>query len=181
MYRLLTSVAIFCLGASASMFVSRSADESFGLYAYGDSLGGLPLFYSEGKAFVGDPTNSTSSTASSVTFTADSSNGFLGNPNGTTKAKAGWSDESLYIPSSSSSDHQMGFTAGNLSNETTDAFFLYGQWVMVKSKTGDISSSFYVREVSEDDGTYSLLWNVTDEEGVVPISLRSTKPSSSGD
>ncbi|KAJ5267744.1 hypothetical protein N7478_010552 [Penicillium angulare] len=182
MFKLGIFMTILCLGASASASsdVPRSTDESdegFGLYAYGDSVGGLPLFYSEGKAFIGDPTNSTSSTASSVTFSADCSKGWVGNPNGTTKAKADWSDECLYIPSSSSSNHQMGFTSETLSNETTDAFFLYGQWVMVKSDNDDISSSFHIREVSESEGTYSLLWNVTDEDGAVPISLRSTKPS----
>lgn len=108
--------------------------------------------------------------------TADS-NALVANPNGTTKAKAGWSDESLYIPSSSSSDHQMGFTTKALSNETTDEFFMYGQWVMVKSANGDISSSFYVRQTSDDDGTYSMLWNVTDEDSAIPISLRSVEPS----
>lgn len=71
----------------------------------------------------------------------------------------------------------MGFTSEALSNETTTGFFFYGQWVMVKTDNGDIYSSFYVREASEGKGVYSLLWNVTDEDSAIPISLRSTKPS----
>lgn len=47
---------------------------------------------------------------------------------------------------------------------------------MVKLESGDMSSSFYVREESEGKGVYSLLWNVTDETAI-PISLRSVKPS----
>jgi hypothetical protein len=71
----------------------------------------------------------------------------------------------------------MGFTSEERSNETTSQFIFYGQWVMVKSDSGDISSSFYVREDSDEGkGVYSLLWNVTDETAI-PISLRTAKPS----
>lgn len=70
----------------------------------------------------------------------------------------------------------MGFTSEERSNETTSQFILYGQWVMVKSDSGDISSSFYVREGSEGKGVYYLLWNVTDETAI-PVSLRTAKPS----
>lgn len=48
---------------------------------------------------------------------------------------------------------------------------------MVKSDSGEISSSFYVRENSKGEGIYSLLWNVSDEATAIPVSLRSTKPS----
>ena len=71
----------------------------------------------------------------------------------------------------------MGFTSSERSNETTTGFIFYGQWVMVELESGDMSSSFYVREESEGKGVYSLLWNVTDEETAIPISLRSVKPS----
>lgn len=70
----------------------------------------------------------------------------------------------------------MGFTSSERSNETTTGIIFYGQWVMVKLESGDMSSSFYVREESEGKGVYSLLWNVTDETAI-PISLRSVKPS----
>lgn len=71
----------------------------------------------------------------------------------------------------------MGFTSKKLSNETTTGFIFYGQWVMVKTESGDISSSFYVREADEGNGVYSLLWNVTDEDTAIPISLRYVQPS----
>lgn len=45
MFHLLVSATVICLGAS----VSAATDKSFGLYAYGDSVGGLPLFYDGGK------------------------------------------------------------------------------------------------------------------------------------
>jgi hypothetical protein len=47
----LVSGVMLCLLASASGFVPRAAPgvgESFGLYAYGESLGGLSLFYADG-------------------------------------------------------------------------------------------------------------------------------------
>lgn len=71
----------------------------------------------------------------------------------------------------------MGFTSKNMSNVTTTGFIFYGNWVMVKSDSGEISSSFYVRENSKGEGIYSLLWNVSDEATAIPVSLRSTKPS----
>ncbi|KAJ5674191.1 hypothetical protein N7462_009630 [Penicillium macrosclerotiorum] len=184
MARHLFSGALLCLLASASGFVPRSApdvDESFGLYAYGDTIGGLQIFYADvGKAFAGDPSNSTSSNAVPIVFerSSDSSSSeWIANPNGTAKASAGWSNEMLYIPSSSSSSHQMGFTAKALSNETTTGFIFYGQWVMVESDSGDISSSFYVQKAGEEQGVYSLLWDASDDDTALPISLRSAAPS----
>ncbi|KAJ5167972.1 uncharacterized protein N7482_003566 [Penicillium canariense] len=182
MLRHLIPGAILCLLASAYGFVPRAApevDKNFGLYAYGDSVGGLSLFYADGKAFIGDPSNSTSSSAVPVSFKRSSgSNEWIANPNSTTitKTDASWSDEMLYIPSSSSSSRQMGFTSKAVSNETTTGFIFYGQWVMVETKSGDISSSFFVR-ASSDGGVYALLWNVTDDDTAIPISLRSAKPS----
>lgn len=49
--------------------------------------------------------------------------------------------------------------------------------MMVESDSGEISSSFYVRENSEGGGIYSLLWNVSDETTAIPVSLRSVAPS----
>ncbi|KAJ5492115.1 hypothetical protein LT330_005046 [Penicillium expansum] len=179
------------LGASAyaSAVVPRtppSAGEKFGLYAYGESFGGLSLFYGDGKALIGDPANSTASTTSSVYFerTSESSDSpWVANPNGTANANgtahsiASWSDQMLYIPSSSSSSDEMGFTSKNRSNETTTGFIFYGTWMMVELDSGDISSSFYVRESSQGDGIYSLLWNVSDDTTAIPVSLRSVAPS----
>ena len=87
---------------------------------------------------------------------------WIANPNGTTNANATWSDQMLYIPSSSSSDHEMGFASTNASNRTTTGFIFYGQWI---------------RENSEGEGIYSLLWNVSDDATAIPVSLRSAKPS----
>ena len=54
MFRSSVFFTVLCLGASAyaSDFASRSTPgvgEEFGLYAYGDSIGGLSLFYGDGK------------------------------------------------------------------------------------------------------------------------------------
>ena len=93
MFRSSVFFTVLCLGASASAsdFASRSTPgvgEEFGLYAYGDSIGGLSLFYGDGKiwiftiwtfttiqdhidevlgkALIGDPANSTAPNTSSV-------------------------------------------------------------------------------------------------------------------
>lgn len=113
---------------------------------------------------------------------ASSSSAWIANPNvTTTNANYSWSDEMLYIPSSSSSSHEMGFTSKKMTNETTTGFIFYGQWVMVENDSGDISSSFYIRSSSADEGIYSLVWNVTDDDTAIPISLRSAKPSNAWD
>ncbi|KAJ5811147.1 hypothetical protein N7447_010663 [Penicillium robsamsonii] len=166
MFRFSVFYMALCLGASAyaARIVSRSgpsAGEKFGLYAYGESVGGLSLFY-------GDVERASESSDST----------WIANPNGTSNANTSWSDEMLYIPSSSSSDHGMGFTSMNMSKRTTTGFIFYGNWMMVESDSGDISSSFYVQENSQGEGVYSLLWNVSDETTAIPVSLRSVKPSS---
>ena len=114
-----------------------------------------------------------------VTRASKSSSGsWIANPNvTTTNASYSWSDEMLYIPSSSASSKEMGFTSKKLSNETTTGFIFYGQWVMVENDSGDISSSFYIRSASEGEGVYSLLWDAANDDTAIPISLRSTKPS----
>ncbi|KAJ5388160.1 hypothetical protein N7509_010701 [Penicillium cosmopolitanum] len=162
----ISSITLAALGliGSASALATRDApdvNEEFGLYAYGDSIGGLSLFYAE------------------VTrASASSSSSWIANPNvTTTNANYSWSDEMLYVPSSSSSSHEMGFTSKKMTNETTTGFIFYGQWVMVENDSGDISSSFYIRSSSAGEGIYSLVWNVTDDDTVIPISLRSAKPS----
>lgn len=71
----------------------------------------------------------------------------------------------------------MGFTSKKLTNETTSGFIFYGEWVMVENDSGEISSSFYIRPGSEGEGVYSLMWDVTDDDTAIPVSLRSARPS----
>lgn len=52
----ISSITLAALGliGSASALATRDApdvNEEFGLYAYGDSIGGLSLFYAEGSMF----------------------------------------------------------------------------------------------------------------------------------
>ncbi|KAH8697450.1 hypothetical protein BGW36DRAFT_427412 [Talaromyces proteolyticus] len=183
MFSGLLSTTVLCLVTSSFALVTRSTPEvgeKFGLYAYGDSLGGVPLFYADGKAFVGDSSNSTSSSIYNVTFertSASSSSPWLANPNGTTAADTNWSEKMLYIPSSSASSDQIGFISNAGDNEITTGFVFYGQSVMVETAPGDYSTSFYVRPSSQGEGIYSLLWNVTGDDTIISISLRSVEPS----
>lgn len=162
-------------------------------------------YFHIGKAKIGDPNNSTSANAVPVsckqtpnisdpsfvvryklidfllpvTRDSDTSSApWVANPNTTAAdTNATWSDEMLYIPSSASSSHEMGFTAKNMTNETTTGFVFYGQWVMVEDESGIFSSSFFIQRDSSDEGVYSLLWNVSNVDDAVPVSLRLAKPS----
>jgi hypothetical protein len=60
---LFTSLPLAALGARKR---AVSAGSTFQLYAYGGGFGGLPLYYADGLAYVGDPTLSNSSDAAVV-------------------------------------------------------------------------------------------------------------------
>jgi hypothetical protein len=41
--------ASLCILSLAGVFGTTSAAQKFGLYAYGENVGGLPLYYADGK------------------------------------------------------------------------------------------------------------------------------------
>ncbi|KAL1798269.1 hypothetical protein ACET3X_002306 [Alternaria dauci] len=154
------------------------ASTAFQLYAYSEEIGGFPLFYADGLAYVGSPTLFKGTDASVVTFTIDADKNFIGNPNATTAAsKPTWSNAALFIPSSHSNDRRVGFLPSNhdAGNATirTSGFAFYGSTAMLYGEDGSISTSFYGMKV--ENGVFQLHWNDTD--GKVPLTLRNIAPS----
>ncbi|KAI4608087.1 hypothetical protein J4E83_009270 [Alternaria metachromatica] len=155
------------------------ASTPFQLYAYSEDIGGLPLFYADGLAYLGEPALSNSTDAAVVTFTIDANKHFIGNPNATTATgEPTWSNTALFIPSSSSVDRRVGFLppnngTGNTTTQTS-GFAFYGSTVMLYGEDGTVATSFY--GMKAENGLYELHWN--DTEGKVPLTLRSMAPSS---
>ncbi|KAE8155303.1 hypothetical protein BDV25DRAFT_135050 [Aspergillus avenaceus] len=153
---------------------------SFNLYAYGDNVGGLPLYYSDGNAVVSPDTPSNATKAAPVAFMKDDNNGLVGNPNQTdTGADPAFTDESLFAPGPYSTDKRMGYTTNATSNEVTNKFVWYGHFVLIEDESGEFTSLYSVKKSSshDQDGSYDLYWNVTDDEDVVPVTMRSIAPS----
>ncbi|KAJ5802350.1 uncharacterized protein N7503_004800 [Penicillium pulvis] len=171
-------LALSSFAAAAGVESRSSSSESYSLYAYGDGVGGLPLYYSEGNAVVGKnaPANATE-----VTFSPSSSGGsMVGNPANSTSTKSSFSDQELFVPSSDSTSTQVGFTSNSTAtdDEVTNKFVWYGHFLLVEEESGEYTSLFYVKKTSNED-VYSLQWNVTDEDDgeFISVSMRSIAPS----
>ncbi|KAF1952556.1 hypothetical protein CC80DRAFT_422510 [Byssothecium circinans] len=143
----------------------------FELYAYGDSIGGLPLFYSDGLAFAGDPSFSNDDLAAAVEFT-------VGSPivpkNASTTFEPGWSNASLSIPDPLSSSKRLRFL-GPKDNEplgNATKFSFNGATAMVDN--GGLQTLFTGLKL--ESGIVELYWNDT-SAGQVPVTLRRTAPA----
>ncbi|KAE8312136.1 hypothetical protein BDV41DRAFT_577969 [Aspergillus transmontanensis] len=165
----------------AAVVTTTSAAQKFGLYAYGENVGGLPLYYVDGSAVVSPETPKNGTDVAPVAFNKDSDNELIGNPNTTSTASApGFTDVSLFVPGPDSSDKEMGFTSDPSSNQVTNKFVWYGNFLLVENDSGEYTSLFSVKKSSshDEDGSYDLYWNVTDsDEDVITISMRSVAPS----
>ncbi|CAN9473369.1 unnamed protein product [Alternaria alternata] len=172
------------LAASSPLVVlgARKRDASpsstFQLYAYSDRFGGLPLFYADGLAYLGNPSLSNSSDAAVVIFTTDSDHHFVGNPNVTAGSVApSWSNVTLFVPEPSSGSKRVGFLPPNdgTGNATThtSGFAFYGSTAMLYGDDGSIATSF--SGIQSENGIYELFWN--DTEGTTPLTLRKQAPS----
>ncbi|KNG90594.1 hypothetical protein ANOM_001296 [Aspergillus nomiae NRRL 13137] len=160
---------------------TASAAQKFGLYAYGENVGGLPLYYVDGSAVVSPKTPENGTDVAPVAFNKDSDNELIGNPNTTSTASTpAFTDASLFVPGPNSNDKEMGFTSDPSSNQVTNKFVWYGNFLLVENDSGEYTSLFSVKKSSthDEDGSYDLYWNVTDSnEEVITISMRSVAPS----
>ncbi|KAL1984796.1 hypothetical protein VTN96DRAFT_8640 [Rasamsonia emersonii] len=182
----------FLFFLSAGVFIAlfpalpHAASSTFNIYAYGGSaMGGLPLLYYEGYAYVNNATSANSSfTSIYFTESPDSPTTWIAHPNTTasSNANANFTNQALAIPRAGSSTKQIGFVSGNSSaanNETVPEFHLYGETVfVVNSTSGEWETRFYAGE-TDSEGVWMLLWGADEEEeeGVFPVSLRTMPPS----
>ncbi|KAI5919171.1 hypothetical protein F4810DRAFT_688691 [Camillea tinctor] len=176
------------LGASTAMaanpaLMARAPTGSFNLYAYGDGIGGAPIIYNGESVYVGLPAAFSNSTEAAPVLFDLSDNVLTGNPNTTSSSSPSWSNVTMFIPASGSSSHSIGFVSGSSSNSsiTTDGFLFYGQAVLHKNSAGSLETLWYAIP-TDVDRVWTLAWNSTSDStnGTVPISLRSTAPTTTG-
>ncbi|KAK1574416.1 uncharacterized protein LY79DRAFT_639835 [Colletotrichum navitas] len=160
--------------------VSNSAP--FQIYAYGDGIGGLPLFSTGSDAFLGDYANFNDPNAAPVTFTP-TNNAWQGAPNTTalnSTTTPTWSNVTFSIPTDGASDHSVGFlnSSSTASDRQTSGFLTYGNVIFVSGESGNMVSMWYATP-SSVEGIYSLKWNVTDDstEDKIVLALKKTVPS----
>ncbi|KAJ5734568.1 hypothetical protein N7533_012971 [Penicillium manginii] len=169
---------------SGKQIASRSSQsESYSLYAFGDNIGGFPMYYADGNAVVGNKTPQNATNVSQVSFTPGESGPMIGNPtsNSTTvngSSQRAFQNQQFYVPSPDSSDHQVGFTQNATSNQVTSKFIWYGHFLLVENDSGEYTSLFYAKKTEQED-VFSLQWNITDEDDegdYISISMRGLPP-----
>ncbi|KAL1966547.1 hypothetical protein VTN77DRAFT_4469 [Rasamsonia byssochlamydoides] len=170
------------VGVLAALFPStpQAASRTFNLYAYGDAVGGLPLLYQDGYAYVANTTDNSTFTSIYFTESANSSTTWIAHPNTTLSPNATFTSQMLAIPIAESASRQVGFVSGETAteNKTIPDFRLYGKTVFVVSSSGAWETLFFAGTTA-NEGVWTLLWDPDDpnDAGVFPVALRTTPPS----
>ncbi|KAI1644623.1 uncharacterized protein F4817DRAFT_207461 [Daldinia loculata] len=165
--------------AGSPILVERAPTAPFGLFAYGDGIGGAPVFTDGEGAYVGGATHLNDSEAAQVQFISGTDNSLLANPNTTAGNAPTWSNLTLMVPDTTSSSHQVGFANSTTSSDRSGSgFVFYGDFLLHKNTDGDLKALWYAVP-SDQDGIWSLNWNSTDDdtEGIVLVTLKATPPS----
>ncbi|KAL2817576.1 hypothetical protein BJX63DRAFT_429620 [Aspergillus granulosus] len=153
-----------------------ATEDTFNLYAYGESISGFPVFYADGKAEIGDWTLSTAAVAYPVYFTTSSSSSSTwiahANTTGAGIAADASDDSVLVLPSTDSSDGTVQFNpTTSLSAASAGDFGVYGNYVLINSE----DANFYAVP-TEVEGVYSLIWSDVGSDQVAVI-LRTIAPA----
>ncbi|KAL7627708.1 hypothetical protein AAE478_001902 [Parahypoxylon ruwenzoriense] len=166
--------------AGSPTLVERAPTGTFGLFAYGDGIGGVSVFTAGDRAFLGNATEVGDDEAAPVEFELGTDNALLGSPNSTSTSNApSWSNLTFVVPAADSSSHDVEFTSSTPgTNVSASGFTFYGQFLFHKKNDGNLESMWYALP-SEQEGVWTLGWNTTgdDTEGKVLLSLRAVAPS----
>ncbi|KAI0382355.1 hypothetical protein F5Y04DRAFT_53557 [Hypomontagnella monticulosa] len=178
MRTLIFSLPIALAGSLA--IVERAPTTPFGLYAYGDEIGGAPVFTTGQGAYIGKASKVDDTEAAPVEFNLGTDNSLLGNPNATSgESTPTWSNLTFMVPDTTSSSHDVGFTNSTTTSErSSSGFIFYDQFLLHRNLDGSLKSLWYAVP-TEDEGVWYLRWNSTgdDSEGQVLVSLKATAPS----
>ncbi|KAJ6007145.1 hypothetical protein N7499_000809 [Penicillium canescens] len=172
--RLFVASAVVC---SAQPLEARQSTSSFNLYAYGEGISGLPVFYKDGTAQVVDSSKVDTSPMTQVYFTySDSSSStWVAHPRSTDTttivSSAPFTTNLIYLAQGDTAN-PVSFTETSetaRSGKLTDVWSLYGNYVLV-SVSG---ANFYAKSTGTD-GLYSLLWSTSAEAmtDTIPLTLR---------
>ncbi|KAL4957629.1 hypothetical protein BDW69DRAFT_180414 [Aspergillus filifer] len=154
-------------------------DNTFNIYAYGEGISGLPIFYADGVARIGDACLSNAEVAQPVYFTVSSTspNTWIAHPN--TKndkfADAPFNDLVFTLPPADASGENVSFqepTTSLLSTDEATSFDIYGNYVLL---SGDHSGNFYAVP-TDTAGIYGLVWSAVASSDIL-VTLRTIAPA----
>ncbi|KAJ5103963.1 hypothetical protein N7532_004492 [Penicillium argentinense] len=150
----------------------------FNIYAFGESISGLQVYYADGVASIGDPSQSNATDVLPVYFTASStsSDQYTWTAHSASEVQsAAVSDKVLYLANDGSD--KVGFVSSSERSATdsklTNVWWLYGRYVMTKID----GATFYAEPTS--NGWYKLTWSTADQSGTNKklVTLRTIEPS----
>ncbi|KAL4945501.1 hypothetical protein BDV06DRAFT_219192 [Aspergillus oleicola] len=154
-------------------------DDTFNIYAYGDGISGLPIFYADGVARLGDAALSNAEDAQPVYFTVSSSSPstWIAHPNRTNEnfANAPFDDLVFTLPPADASGENVSFqepTTSLLSTEEATSFDIYGNYVLL---SGEQTGNFYA-VTTDTQGIYGLVWSAVASQDI-PVTLRTIAPA----
>ncbi|KAF2231012.1 hypothetical protein EV356DRAFT_535836 [Viridothelium virens] len=172
---------IAALAVGASKIEQRDALTIGRLYGYGTNIGGLPLFYGDGIAYLGKNAPSNVSLAMNVTFLHPSSSNMSVIADPLNSNTTILTPPSLFINAAPNAVEPAGFiTLDNTTNSTTETdFTIFGSALYFKNSSGPIQAQFYASP-TDTDGTYVLKWNTNNivESNSVPVTLKNIAPPS---
>ncbi|KAL4746684.1 hypothetical protein BDW72DRAFT_184511 [Aspergillus terricola var. indicus] len=173
--------AVVCLSVAAAPYAHPIDDrqgpatsDTFSLYAYGDGISGLPVFYADGKAQIGDPKLSTAKVTEEIYFTVSSAspNTWIAHPK--KKGAAPFTSVVLALPSGGSAAGDVVFkpeTSQLVESDTASVFSVYGNYVLINTA----GANFYA-EKTDVDGVWDLFWSDSGSD-YAAITLRTIAPS----
>ncbi|CRL28633.1 unnamed protein product [Penicillium camemberti] len=176
----------------------RQANGRWSLYAYGSNIDGLPIFYADGQAQIGNlaMSNATTKFPISLTF-GDNQNTWVAHPDTTntttesaifTTAGVASSTNLLGLSDTGSMACPVIFTSPNgqannntvaantsVSTPQTNVWTFYGKYVMCSQD----NVNFYAQPTGQD-GWYILLWSAMADAALrnIPVTLRTIGPAS---
>ncbi|KAJ5919190.1 hypothetical protein N7466_010133 [Penicillium verhagenii] len=161
-------IATLGLACQAAPVTERQADgSSFGLYAYGENITGLPVFYADVTANATDSytwiahVNNTLPTITTRTLDTNAQNfGPVANSSTTLLLCLGQTN-------STSPTNPVTFVNSDESaGKIVDTFTTYAYNVLLKQA----DTGFFGK--SNGDGTYSLLWSTVRDNGYIPLIIK---------
>ncbi|CEL09730.1 hypothetical protein ASPCAL12861 [Aspergillus calidoustus] len=181
--------ALFAYAHPLDRRQAPAIENAFNLYAYGDSISGLSVYYADGKgvpqllptnsekrtgkAEVGDWTRSTAKVAYPVYFTTSSSSSetWIAHANTTGLGDASYADTVLSLPSLDSFDGTVQFKPKASSASSANVFAVYGNYVLIEAE----DANFYAVP-TRTEGVYSLTWSAVGSDQIAVI-LRTIAPA----
>ncbi|OQD87467.1 hypothetical protein PENANT_c005G06216 [Penicillium antarcticum] len=160
----------------------RQSTSSFGLYAYGEGISGLPVYYKDGTAQVVDSSKVDTSALTQVYFTASdsSSSTWVAHPGSSdttaVASSAPFTTNLIYLAQGLTANpvRFTGTSESAQSGKLTDVWPLYGNYVLVRVS----GANFYAKSTGTD-GLYSLLWSTSAEamSDTISLTLRTIEPA----